>query len=642
MAGGAGSGVRAAMVGLGAFLCLLAAVAPGAATALAFVTVWALAPLHAHGSPRLGQLLLLGLVAAQFAYTVPWPGFLPPRLATAWALAAFALLGLLASRPDPAAALRSSLPRLGAPEAAVAVFAGVLAWWFVPWAGDADHALVRMMLGWDHSGHFAMVEQLRAPNDSFAGAFGGYPRGFHATVASLMEVGIGAPASLEAELAAYAHGSVVTIALALLMATAQVCATPALRRRPWLLAPMLAGLITLYLQVDDTAQAPYYGFGGFLVAAAFATAAALLPLTWQRDADARHWALLGAAIAGVFGTWTILLAFLAAVPLAVWAGRRSELGRLARFAPLALPLPLLALLTQQSPAAAVAAEGGGASGSLLASLDRFLLLGGAIRTSSLGWPILFSVAGVVLPLVIAFVARRRPPAVAHAELVAVAALGIVAAVALGLAAATLGYAYARVGAPRYYGVKVLCATTVVAGTIGLVAAATLYDALVPRRRFDPVVAALAALALLFAVGSPLPLGSLLLSPGGAVRRDLASSAPDRRAGLAQSLRAACAAIDGRRGEYYLLTPGTNHEDAVRVGVWVIGCGLNWDSDQASVLRELLPDRAGQGAEIILDVPRDAARILATRPHAIVIVPQSAAARVMAAVGPLRDSRVLTI
>ena len=127
-----------------------------------------------------------------------------------------------------------------------------------------------------------------------------------------------------------------------------------------------------------------------------------------------------------------------------------------------------------------------------------------------------------------------------------------------------------------------------------------------------------------------------------MRRDLASTAPDRRAGLAEALRAACLVIDGRRGEYYLLTPGTNHEDAVRVGVWVIGCGLNWDSDQSSVLRDLLPDRAGQGAEIVLDVPRDAARILIARPQAIVIVPRELGASVRAAAGPLRQQRVLTI
>lgn len=619
------------------------------ATVLAALVVWALLPLGATGVSRLGQLLLLGLAAGQFAYSVPWPDALPPRVATVWVLAAAGVVAWRATRRDAGASLRAALPRLGPPEAAVAAFGLLLIWWFLPWAGDADHTLVRMMLGWDHSGHFAMVEQLRSPNPAFGDAFGGYPRGYHATVASLMELGIGQPASLDAEFAAYAHAATVLVALTLLMAAAQACAAPVFRRRPLLLAPLLGGLVTLYLQVDDTAQVPYYGFGGFLVAAGLAAAGALLLLTWQRDADARHWLLLGAAVAGVFGTWTILLAFLAPVPVAVWWARRREpgvLGRLLRTAAWAVPPVALALLVQQSPAAGVA--GGAAGGeptSLWTTIDRFLLLGGAIRTSSLGWPIAFAAAGLALPLLLGLLARGRPAGVARAELATVASLGLVAAVALGLAGAMIAYEHVRVGAPRYYGIKVLCATTVVAGTIGLVAASTLADLLAPphrrRRALHAAGAAAATLALLFAVGSPVPLGTPL-SPGGAVRRDLASTAPDRRAGLAEALRAACLVMDGRRGEYYLLTPGTNHEDAVRVGVWVIGCGLNWDSDQSSVLRDLLPDRAGQGAEIVLDVPRDAARILIARPQAIVIVPRELGASVRAAAGPLRQQRVLTI
>ena len=61
-----------------------------------------------------------------------------------------------------------------------------------------------------------------------------------------------------------------------------------------------------------------------------------------------------------------------------------------------------------------------------------------------------------------------------------------------------------------------------------------------------------------------------------------------------------------------------------------------------LLENLLPDRAGQGAEIVLDVPRDAARILAARPGAVVIVPEHLASSVRAAAGPFRGDRVLTI
>lgn len=635
--------LRALVAGTALLLAVLVPVAPVAATVLGFAVVFALAPLGETGAVRAGRLLLLGLVVGQFGYSVPWPAPLPPRVAVAWVLAALATLAWLATRPDPWAAARDALPEVAAPEWAVGAFAAIVAWWHAPWAGGPEHALSRLFMGWDHAGHFAMVEQLRAPTDTFGGAFGGYPRGYHALVAGVMELGVGRPAGLESEVAAYGVAHVVVIGVSLIMAAAFVLATPALRRWPVLLVPALAGLVTLYLQLDDSAQGAYYGFGGFVVSAALAAAGTLLLVTWRQGDDARHWVLWGAAVAGVFGTWTLLLAFLAPVPVAAWLARRREPGillRLLRSLPWALPLPLLAFLVQQTPTEGLTTAGdapGTAGTGLLAAIDRFLLLGGAIRSSSLGWPVLLAFAGLVLPIVLAIVARRRR----DAEVAATVSLVAVSAVALLMSGAMLGYAQYRVGAARYYGIKVLCATTIVAGSVALVAGATLTDLAVGvRHTLARVIAGVTAVILLFAVGAPLPLGAVRLSPGAAVRADFASQRPDRRAPLARSVFAACAVLPGR-GEYYLLTPGTNHEDAVRAGVWIIGCGQNWDSDQAEVLRRLLPDRAGQGAEIVLDVPTDAARILATRPKARVIVPAALAEPVRDAAGPFAADRVLT-
>lgn len=626
-------------------LAACAVASPVAAVIGAAAVVVALAPLAREGTARVAAVLLAWLAASQFSYALPWPAWAPPRQAAAWLVVAVGVLAWHGSRAAPAASVRAALPRLGAPEAALAAWAALVGWWYAPWRGDADHLLVRLFLGWDHAGHFAMVEQLRAPSAAVGAPFGGYPRGFHATVASLIELGWGRPGDLSTEIVGYGTGSAAVIAVATVLVAAQAFAAPAFRRLPALLLAAGGALGTLWLQLDDSAQAAYYGFGGFLEAAAVATAAALLPLTWTKDADRRHWLLLGAAAAAILGTWTLLAAFLVPLPLAVYLARRGAgeprlLVRLARGVPWAV-LPVAAtLVAQPLPAGVGAAAGSGASDAgLLASVDRFLLLGGAIRTSSLGPLASFAVAGLVLPVALAVVARRR----AEPDARRIVALAWASGVALALAGAMLAYEYARVGAPRYYGIKVLCATTLLAGTAGVVAGAALLERLAARAPRWAGWAGSAVLASMLATvaGMPVPTAGYVTSPGGAVRADLASTGPDQRRDLARDVRAACAAIAGRRGAYYLLVPGTTHEFEVRAGLWVISCGLNWDSSQGDDLRRLLPDTRENGAYEIVDIPRDGARILTLAPGSVVIVPAAAEASLRAALLPDQQGRVLT-
>jgi hypothetical protein len=218
---------------------------------------------------------------------------------------------------------------------------------------------------------------------------------------------------------------------------------------------------------------------------------------------------------------------------------------------------------------------------------------------------------------------RRHPAKASEDARGAAWLWLMPAVALAAAWGVLGYEYARVGEPRYYGIKLLCAATVAGGSLAVAASAQLLDAVWPARLTRPATAvsatALTAVLLLCA-GSPVALGPLPASPGGRVRADLASSGPELRQPLSRSIRAACGVIDGRRGEYYLLVAGVNHEDHVRANVWLITCGLDWGSpDHSPVLRDLLPDRDTDGGRTIVDLPADTRRILTARPEASVIV-----------------------
>jgi len=612
-----------------------------AATVVSALVVLALAPLGRTLTGRVGATLLVWTAWSQFAYVLPWPAGLPPRQVVAWVVAAVAVVGGRVARRG--ASLRGALPRPDAAGAALVMFGLVVAWWFLPWRGDADHVLTRMMLGWDHSGHFGMVEQLRAPQAAAAASFAGYPRGYHALVASLMELGAGAPAGLDPELMAYLYAALAVMAASLLLLAAFVLDAPVFRRRTVLLVPAVALLVTLYLQLDDASQVPYYGFGNFLEAAAFAGAACLLPLAWSRRDDLPRWFLFGSAAAGIVGTWPLLLAFLVPVPVAVWLARRAEPGalrRLARTAPIGAGPVLLAFLAQP-PAAQAAVAGAGPSPTLFEAIDHFLLLDGAILTDSLSWPIVFALSGLAAPLALLLLGRRRPLGASARR---AAALWPVPLVSLAMALGMVGYEHLRLGIPRYYGMKVLCATTLAAGSVGLVAAAELLVVVLAplgRRTWAAIAAGLAAVLLLCA-GAPVAMGPIPASPGGAVRATLASDVPDRRRPLAEAIRASCEAVAGRPGEYYLLVPGANHGDLVRANVWLITCGLDWGSvDHSPVLRQLIPDQTEELAHTVTDAPTDARAILRERPAARVLVPAAEAPLVRMGLSKDEQERVLT-
>ena len=636
------SSVRGLLVTSALALVVLCLVAPVVAVVASVAVVVALAPLGRTLTGRVGAVLLIWMAASQFSYSIVWSASLPPRQAVGWTLAGVATLAWRALRWP---GLRSALGRAGLPAVALAVFALVVTWWFWPWHGDATHVLDRLLLGWDSSGHFGMVEQLRAPQAAAANMFPGYPRGFHALVASVMELGWGAPAGLDAELVAYTIASLVVIGASLVLLAAFVLDSPVFRRSPVLLVPGVAMLVTLYLQLEDAAQVPYYGFGNFLEAAAFAGAGILLAVRWTRGADAWRWFLLGCAAAGIVGTWTPLLAFLLPVPVVVWLARRrfqrSTVRRMATGVGIAVAVVLLAVVGQPRMSQAFAATTQSSTGPRvgpLVALDRFLLLDGAIGTSSLAWPVVFPLAGIVVPLGVAMYGRRSP------AMLRVAYLWLPAALAMGTALTMLGYEAVRVGSPRYYGVKVLCAATLAAGSVAVVAFAVVAEKLLRRRR-PPIVVGLAAavlsLVLLFCAGGPVRVGPLPASPGGSARAEIASSGPEKREHLANAVRESCAAIAGRPGEYYLLVPGATHDDLVRANSWIITCGLGWDSTERSdALRKVLPDTAADGRTVI-DLPADARRILRTRPQAHIIVADADKASATSALSVDEKTRVVT-
>jgi hypothetical protein len=365
-----------------------------------------------------------------------------------------------------------------------------------------------------------------------------------------------------------------------------------------------------------------------------------MAVRWTRREDAWRWFLLGCAACGIVGTWPLLLAFLAPVPVAVWLARRpferQALRRMASRSGAAVVLVALAAFSQRSMTQAIGA--GQSPAGPLAVLDRFLLLGGGIESSSLGWPLVFPLAGVAVPLGLAGYGRRSPGDRR------VAWLWLPAAVAVGASLAMLGYEAARVGSVRYYGVKMLCAATLVAGSVALVTSAYVLDGLL-KRRTQPVAVSV-AVAVLTAVmllcdGGPVRLGPLQASPGGDLRAYVASAEPEQRQRLSEAIRASCKAIAGRPGEYYVLVAGATHDDLVRANVWLITCGLDWASpDHSPVLRELLPDQLQDGRTII-DLAIDTRRILQARPGARVIVSSADAPQAREDLTSAQNDRLVT-
>lgn len=619
----------------GVVLVVLCLTAPVAATVLAFAVVVVALPTRLTIAGRLGPVIAVWLAVSQLGYLLTWPTGAPPRQAVGWTVAALVVLAWSAWRPAP-------LPRPGAAEVAVAAFVAAVAWASWPWRGDAIHVLDRMMLGWDNSGHFAMVEQLRLGLTTEQVGFPGYPRGYHATVASLIELVQGPTPAGDAELVAYLYASLVVIGAALVMLVAQVLSTPGLRTHPALLAPACAGLVTILLLLDDASQATYSGFGNFVVASALAGFAMLLPYRWTRRRDLSCWLLLGIAAAAILGTWTVMLAFLVPVPLTVLLGRRRERGLFRRFGlgvtAAAVPA-VIAIAVQPSPAQA--AQGApGEPISLFSTIDNFLLLTGAIRTSSLGWPALFAVVAVAAPIAYGLLRIRQGLRTGVQGWTWLAP-----ALALCMSVFILVYEEVRVGEVRYYGMKVLCASTIAAGSMGLAAGALVVRRLTARWRWRPVtrgaVSAAGALALLCCAGTPMPVGALPLSPGGTMRAFMAGLGPEQREPLARGVLASCALIAGHPGEYYLLRPATSREDLVRAGVWIITCGQNWASDQSGMLRVLLPDTREAGGERLIDLPSEAKHILSRRPHARLLVPTSDAAAAVSQLDFAERARVLT-
>ena len=202
-------------------------------------------------------------------------------------------------------------------------------------------ALALLLGGWDNSAHFDFVEVIRrhgATIDSLGASPDGtpwkgidYPQGYHAVVATLMEL-LQSPhvGSLSAELAGYANASALMLVVDVTMVAAGICALPRLRRRPLLAAPLVALTASAFILGPGGAGFGL-GFGNFLLASALVAAASLIAVTSSRVVSPLHVAALGGAAVGVAHGWILLLVLMLPASAVVllplrrrrWSGSRS-------------------------------------------------------------------------------------------------------------------------------------------------------------------------------------------------------------------------------------------------------------------------------------------------------------------------------
>lgn len=321
-------------------------------------------------------------------------------------------------------------------------------------------ALAALLPAWDSSAHVDMVLMLRRagavvpslpdPAVGEAWKFADYPQGYHAVVATTVELlGSATPGANAAELVLLVRAQGFVLATVAVVLVAGLCALPAAPRRPGAVALGAAGVAGVVL-LGPGAAAFASGFPNFVLGCAMTAAAVLLAVTVPRVLAPAPLIALGGLVVGIAHCWVPLLALaLPAVALAAVPRHRGGWRTVWRGGPRARVLGVVvALLT----AAGV--------GVALATLRRLrasevLVIPGGIEVPPAGLMLALVVAAVAVPL--AARGRRTP------WLALVPAAGLVASA--GVAALQLRGA----GELSYYFWKLVLGTVLVA-TVVLAAA----------------------------------------------------------------------------------------------------------------------------------------------------------------------------
>lgn len=295
---------------------------PMGLTAVALGTVLVLAVPTSRFLSR--RILLTGALLFGATPLLWWADLPLGRLGRAGLIGSLLVGGLAAwlvsgGRRDVRRRARAMLPTVR-PVDAIPLLASLATAWVVSgWlrVRSGSAALGALLPGWDNSAHLDMVQmllrngvtvdRLAAPAGT-VWQFSDYPQGYHAVVATLLQVG-GTRATDDpaAVLVAYLHAEAWMLVLLGGLLAAAVCSLPSLRRRPMLALPaatlLVAGFVT-----GPGGSAFVGGFPNFVYAAALAACVPLLVAGMPRVAMPLQVAALGGLVVGVANAWILLLA----------------------------------------------------------------------------------------------------------------------------------------------------------------------------------------------------------------------------------------------------------------------------------------------------------------------------------------------
>ncbi len=378
--------------------------------------------------------LLLAVLAGSLTTVVLWHGPAGARgrvrlLLPSWrpvdlAVAGAAALGALASRG-----------LLSVRSGAEALAALTPAW--------DNSAHVDMVLMLRHSG--AVVPSLAAPAVGEAWKFADYPQGYHAIVATVVELlGAATPGPIADELVLYVRAQGFVLAAVAVVLVAGLCALPAAPRRPVAVTLASAGVAGMFL-LGPGASAFTSGFPNFTLGCAMAAAVLLLAVSMPRVTMPVQLAAIGGLLVGVAHSWVLLLALalpaatLIAVPprRAAWRGTRRERVLSAVVVLLTLGGLAQAVVTLRRLAVA-----------------EVLVIPGGIAVPATGLMVALVLASVAATLVPSAGASPRTPWVA-----AVPVVGLLAAAAIAALQLTSG------GELSYYFWKFALGLTLVAAVV---------------------------------------------------------------------------------------------------------------------------------------------------------------------------------
>lgn len=229
------------------------------------------------------------------------------------------LAGWVAGGPAPRQRLRRVLPALRPIDAFPLLAAAATAVRLSAWlrVSSGVKALALLLGGWDNSAHSDMVAMIRAHGatvdalgagpDGTTWSYANYPQGFHAIVATVVELltrpAVGTPS---AEIAGFVHGIAVVMVGLVAVLAAGICAAPQLRRCPALALPPVA-LVTAGFTLGPGGDCLRSGHTNFVLAAGLVAATALVAWSMARVVLPLHLAALGGALVGVAHNWALLL-----------------------------------------------------------------------------------------------------------------------------------------------------------------------------------------------------------------------------------------------------------------------------------------------------------------------------------------------